>query len=134
VSRALRAHDGQDRAGDVHGADEADRELALDLLRRQLLEEARLEAGGVVDEHVDAAEAVDGGLHRRLGVGAVGDVELDDEQIVRRADGLRHVVGVAAGGDDRVARGERRLRDVDAQAAAGAGDEPDLLVGHCSSK
>ena len=40
--------------------------LQLDLLRRQLLEEARMEVAGVVDEYVDAAEAVDGGLHRRL--------------------------------------------------------------------
>ena len=39
---------------------------ALDLLRRQLLEEAGKEVAGVVDQHVDAAEAVDRGLHRRL--------------------------------------------------------------------
>ena len=43
-------------------------ELALHLLGRQLLEEAGVEAGGVVDEHVDAAEAVDGRLDRGLGV------------------------------------------------------------------
>ena len=68
---ALLAHDRQDGAGDVHRADEARRELPLDLLRRQLLEVARVEVGGVVDQHVDAAEAVDGGPHRRLGVAAV---------------------------------------------------------------
>ena len=65
---ALLAHDGQDGAGDVHRADQARGDLPVHLLGRELLEEARVEAGGVVDEHVDAAEAVDGGLDRRLGV------------------------------------------------------------------
>ena len=70
MPRALLAHHRQDSAGDVHRADEARRQLPLHLLRRQLLEVARVEAGGVVDQHVDAAEPVDGGPHRRLGIGA----------------------------------------------------------------
>src|SRR6266571_5418848 len=74
----------------------------------QLLEVAGIEVGGVVDQHVDAAEALDGGLHHCLGVGTAGDVELDDQQVVRLADGIRHGVGVAAG----------------------AGDEPNLLLSH----
>jgi hypothetical protein len=68
VARALLAHDGQDGAGDVHRADEICGQLPLDLLRRQLLEVTRIEVARVVDEHVDAAEAVDGGPHRLLGV------------------------------------------------------------------
>ena len=44
----------------------------------------------------------------------------------RRGD----LLGVAAGGDDRVTGGQGGLGDVDAQAAAGAGDEPNLLVTH----
>ena len=68
VSGALLAHDRQDGAGDVHRADEARGDLPVHLLGRELLEEAGVEAGGVVDEHVDAAEAVDGRLDRRLGV------------------------------------------------------------------
>ena len=40
------------------------------------------------------------------------------------ADRVADPVGVAAGRDDRVSRGEGRLRDVDAHATAGAGDEP----------
>ena len=101
---------------------------------RQLLEVAGIEAGGVVDQHVDAAEAVDGRLDRRLGVLRAGDVELDDEQVVGLAEGLGDGVGVAAGGDDVVAGGQRGLGEVDAHAAAGAGDEPCLLGGHASSK
>ena len=67
---ALLAHHRQHRAGDVHRADEAHRQLALELLRRQLLEVAGVEAGRIVDQHVDAAEPVDSGAHRRLGIGA----------------------------------------------------------------
>ena len=67
VPGALLAHDRQDRAGDVHRAEQALGELALHLLGRELLEEARVEAGGVVDQHVDAAEALDRRLDRRLG-------------------------------------------------------------------
>ena len=126
---ALLAHDRQDGAGDVHRADQARGDLPVHLLGRELLEEARVEAGGVVDEHVDAAEALDSGLDRRLGVLRAGDVEPDDEQVVRVADGLGDGVGVAAGGHDVVAGGERGLGDVDAHSAAGAGDEPGLLLG-----
>ncbi|WP_406276396.1 hypothetical protein [Nocardia sp. NBC_00881] len=40
-----------------------------------LLEKPCIEATGVVDQHVDATEPVDGRLHSLLG-GGVGDVEL----------------------------------------------------------
>src|SRR5205823_2246117 len=116
--------------GDVHRAEKARGDVTLHLLRRQLLEEPGVEAGGIVDQHVDAAEAVDGRLDRGLGVLRAGDVELDDEQIVRVADCLRDGVGIAAGGHDVVAGGQRGLGEVDAHAASGAGDEPGLLEGH----
>src|SRR5206468_4326703 len=44
------------------------------------------------------------------------------------AESLSDGVGVAAGSDDVVAGGQRGLGDVDAQAAAGAGDEPGVLL------
>ena len=102
VPGALLAHDRQDSAGDVHRADQARRQLPLHLLGGQLLEVAGVEAGGVVDQHVDAAEAIDGGPDRRLGVLRARDVELDDQQVVRRrraasatASGLRPVATTA---------------------------------------
>ena len=51
------------------------------------------------------------------------------------AERVGDAVGVAGGGDHRVAGGQRRPGDVDAQAASCAGDEPDLLVSHavCTS-
>ena len=46
----------------------------------------------------------------------------------------RDGVGVAAGGDDVVAGGQRGLGEVDAHAAAGAGDEPGLRLGSHGSQ
>src|SRR5206468_7939676 len=48
VARTLRAHEGQDGACDVQRADEVRRQLLVDLLRRQLLEVARVKAARVV--------------------------------------------------------------------------------------
>jgi len=133
VPRPLLAHHGQDCACDIHRPHKVRRQRALDLLRGQLLEEAGIEVAGVVDQHVDAAEAVDRGLHRRLRRHQARDVKLDDEQVVGLADGLGHGFGVAAARDDCVAGAERGLRDVDTHAAAGASDEPNPLVSQFSS-
>src|SRR5205807_1308616 len=43
---------------------------------------------------------------------------------------LPHGIGVTAGSDNRVTGCEGRLGDVDAHAASGSGDEPNLLLGH----
>jgi hypothetical protein len=83
VPGALLAHDRQDGAGDIHRADEERPQLPVYLLRRQLLEVAGKEVAGIVDQDVDAAEPVDGGPRRRRGVGAVGDVQLEDQQVAR---------------------------------------------------
>jgi len=52
----LLAHDREHRADRVRRANEADGQLAVELLQRQLLEEARVEAGRIVDQDVDAAK------------------------------------------------------------------------------
>src|SRR5437667_5622709 len=130
VTRALRAHDGQDRAGDIHRAEEARRQLPFDLLWRQLLEVARLKGPGVVDQHVDAAEPVDRGAHRRLGIGAAGNVQLDDPQVVQITHGLSHDVWVPTSSHHRVAGCQGGFDEIDAHATAGPSNEPDLPVSH----
>jgi hypothetical protein len=127
VACALPAQDGQDGAGDVHRAEEVGLELLAHLRGRDLLEVAGEEVPGVVDQDVDAAEAVDGGLRGGLGVLGAGDVEPGGQQVVLwPAQGLLDLVGAAAGGDDLVAGGEGLAGDVGAQAASGTGDENDL--------
>jgi hypothetical protein len=55
VPQALLVHHRQDSACDVHLANEARRQLPLRLLRRQLLEVARVKAGSIVDQRVEPA-------------------------------------------------------------------------------
>ena len=107
-----------------------DRQLALELLWRQLLEVAGIKAGRIVDQHVDAAEPVDSGANRRLGIGAARDVQLDGQQVIRLSQCLGHRVGVSARGHHRVTGRQCGLGEIGAHATASAGDEPNLLVDH----
>ena len=49
------------------------------------------------------------------------------------AERLRDAVRVTGGGDDGVPGRQRGLGQIDAQAPAGAGDEPNLLLFFCMS-
>lgn len=86
MSRPLLPHHRQHGARHVHGPDEARPELGVDLLRAQFLEEAGMEARGVVHEHVDAPEPLDGGSHGRLRVAGAHDVEAHDQEPLGRAE------------------------------------------------
>ena len=70
---------------------------------------------------------VGGDPHRCLGFGATGDVELDDQQVLRLTDGLADDVDVAARGDDRIASSQDGFGDVHAHTAPGTGNKPYLL-------
>src|SRR5712671_520380 len=133
VPRALLAHDRQDSAGDVHRAYEARRQLALDLLQRQLLEVSGIKAGSIVDQHVNATEPVDSGPHGRLGIGAAGDVQLDGQQVARLAQDPRHGSAVPAGRHNRVTGYKGGFGEIDAHASAGSSDKPNLFVTHDTS-
>jgi hypothetical protein len=112
------------------GPEQGGLDLGPEVLGADLLEEPSVEVTGVVDQHIDAAEPLHGSLHGRLGVGGVGDVELDGQQVGVGAEGSADPLRVAAGGDHSVAGGEGGLGDVDAHPAPRAGDEPDPLVSH----
>ena len=109
ISRPLPAHHGQHRARDVHRPDKVRRQRPLDLLRRQLLEEAGVEVARVVDQHVDTAEPLEHRLHRRLRRREACDVELDDEQVVSLAESFGHSFDVRPVA---TTRGRRRGRSV----------------------
>ena len=124
------AHHRQCRPSDVHRAEQQRLDLVADLFGAELLEKTGVEVAGVIDQDVDPTELADGRLDCGLGVLGVGHVELDAQQVVVVSDRRRDLPGVAAGGDDGVAGGQCGLGDVDAQATACAGDEPNLLVNH----
>ena len=79
---------------------------------------------------VEATEPLHGCLDRGLGGCGVGDVESHGQEVLVLSEGLGDALGLAGGGDHGVAGGQGCLGDVDAQAAACAGDEPYLLLGH----
>ena len=116
----LPAHHRQHCAGDRHRPEQVGLDLRAHLLGGELLEEAGQEAAGVVEQHVDTAEALDGNGHGVLGGVGVGHVKDGDEQVLVLAEGRADGVGVAAGGHDVVAGGQGRAGELDAHAAAGA--------------
>ena len=67
---------------------------------------------------------LDGGL----GAGGVGDVKSYDDEVVVCSEHGGDLLGVAAGGDDGVTGSQGGLGDIDAHAATGAGDEPDIVL------
>jgi len=130
VPRALPAHHRQDRARHVHRSNEACCQLPVDLRRCQFLEVAGIEAGGVVDQHIDAAEAVDGRPYRGLGVRRARDVQRDGEHVARRAQHPGHSIAVSTGSHHRMAGGQRGPHEIDTHAAAGTRNQPDLFAHH----
>jgi predicted Zn-dependent peptidase len=51
----------------------------------RLFEEARVEAGGAVDQDIDATEPVDRRPHGLFCLGAAGHVQRGAQQVVRRS-------------------------------------------------
>jgi len=72
---ALLTHHRQDRASDVHRAEQQRVELIADLVRAQLLEEAGEEVARVVDQNINSAKLCDRGLDRRLRILWTRDIE-----------------------------------------------------------
>jgi len=128
----LSAHDRKNRAGDVHRAKHRGLDLCPEVLGSDLLKENGAKVARIVDEDVDPVEPVDGGARGVLGVGEAGDVELDGQEVVASSESRGDSLRVAPGADDGVTRGQGSLHNVDAQAPARAGNEPDLLVKHAS--
>ena len=100
----LRPHEGHDRLGDVHGADEVELELLLPCGGVLLVDgDAVLvqDGAGDVAEDVDAAELVDHLADHRLDGGVVGDVGLDGDalaaQLLDGRGGLLRAVQVDVG-------------------------------------
>src|SRR6266545_5278961 len=88
---------------------------------------------GVVAQHVDPAEQLEGGLDRGFSVGGDGDVELDCQQALVGAYRLLNSLGTAAGGDHLVTSGKRRLGEVHTYTTPGTSNKPYLLVHHKAS-
>jgi hypothetical protein len=116
---------GQRDRAEVHRLHHVAEVVGLDLLDR-----ADGAVAGVVDEHVEAAEAVERRGHRGGDLPAVGHVERHGMDAVGRGgDEVGERPGAPRRGDDAVAAGERGLHELAAEAGVAAGDEPDAIGG-----
>ena len=86
LTTALCAQDRQDGPGDVQRAEEVGLHLRPELPGTDVLEVARVEVARIVDEDVDAAEALDRSLSGGNRGAGVGDVERDGEQVLVLTD------------------------------------------------
>ena len=98
---------------------------------------ADLDDAGVVDEDVDAAEVLDGVIDEAGGLGGVGEVGGDEEDVVGGEDGSafeEQMTGAGelfdvAGGEDEFGSGAAEaLGDGEAEAARASGDDDDLIA------
>ena len=142
--RAL-LHGGDDRPAAQERGPRVDAHDEIEPLRRRVGQRPPPQRTGVVDEDVDAAEALEGaggdGLDLRLVAHvarhgqrpAAGRLDLGGDLVDRAGELLRR--GLAArGDDDGAARPRQAERDGPADAAARAGDDGDSILegGHGS--
>src|SRR5208337_2041661 len=91
------------RPHDEGGAPEIGRELTLKSGGGQFLEIAEEAEARIVDQDIDAAKLLQCLLDSYLGLGFVGDVELDEGEVLAAATAksLAHFVTIPASGDTR---------------------------------
>ena len=111
----------------VHGAGEGFEGLVL--------EGADLDDAGVVDEDIDSTEVVAGLVDDVSGLGGVGEVGGNEEDVIGGGDGALieqgllgagELAGVAGGEDEAVSGFTEAMGEREAEAAGAAGDDDDL--------
>jgi hypothetical protein len=117
VPGALRAQPRRHRLADPQRAEEVRLQRRAGFGLVELLDHAERHRPGVVDDDVEPAEVLDGGLDRCEHRSAIGDVGAQREHAVE-------VVDVARERRDAVAALERCLSEGATESAARAGDEP----------
>ena len=128
VAGPLLPEDGHGRLGDVHDAHEVGVDLLAEVGRFHVLERGCVGVAGVVDDHVDAAELLVAGVDGCEDLALVGYVQGEGEKPAWAellGEGVETLDGPRCC-DDRRAGGESGLDDCPAEAAGGAGDEPDF--------
>jgi hypothetical protein len=120
-------HYRQYRAGDVKSAKHVGGELAFDRLGIDFLEWSELTVSGVVDQHIDAAKAGEGGFQGGLSLCCMANVQLRCQN-VRRVRGIRLLqpFKVEIGGNDDIARSQPCPGNTGANTTSASGNELDF--------
>ena len=127
MSRALCAQHRNGGLGDDDDAEQVRLDLRAEVLEARLLDGPDVAVSGIVDQHVEPAEHLDGLAHGLVRGPRVGDVEREGEHVIAPArDEVVEGGGVAGGGDQPMPRSQHCLRKGTAQAARCAGNQPHL--------
>jgi len=130
-------HVGEDCVGGVEGGEEVGGHSAAVGGEGLVFDGADLDDAGVIDEDVDAAEVLDGMIDEAGGLGGVGEVGGDEEDVVGGEDGLAleeqmpgsgEFLDLAGGEDEFGAGSAEALGYGEAQAARASGDDYDLFA------
>ncbi|MCY1524804.1 hypothetical protein D9M68_597580 [compost metagenome] len=121
---ALAAHVRQHRAGNVEQAEDVGRVDALDFGGAGFLHRAEDAVAGVVQQDVDAAEALDALGDRRMGLALAGHVKAHGQQVGVFAQAGDDILGFARGGDHRIAHFERLGGDQGTETTGSTSNEP----------
>jgi hypothetical protein len=116
----------EDGLGEGDGAEEHRVHERPQVAHVDLLDGSHRAVTGVVDEHVDGAEALERRRHGSVDVLGAGDVQRGGQHPLGRGrDKVVECLRAAGGGDHAVAGPQRRAGELAAEARGAPRDEPD---------
>ncbi len=127
MAAAPLAHGRQHGAGDGVQAEHVGVEQGTHFVRAGFLHRAQQAVAGVVDEDIDAPEALQRLFRRCPRLGRVAHVQLQRQQLRVLAQRGDDSARIACGGHHGIAPGQRLARNQHSETARGARDEPDFI-------
>src|ERR1700693_612865 len=101
--------------------------LGAEILNGRVLDRGKVPIAGVVDQHIEAAEDVNGQLDGRHRCTLIGDIQRDGAHVVAvTLNQIGELLWIAGGGDQLVARCEGALSDRPTQPPSASRDQPYL--------
>src|SRR5260221_8258173 len=129
-ARSLASHHRDGRLGQVHDAKEIGLKLGAEVLNGRVLDRGKVPIAGVVDQHMEVAEHVNGQLDGRNRRTLIGDIQRDGAHVVAvTLNQIRELLRMAGGGDQLVTGGEDALSDRPPQPPSASCDQPYLRHG-----
>ena len=124
-ARSLASHHRDGRLGQVHDAKEIGLELGAEVLNGRVLDRGQVSIAGVVDQHIEPAEHVNGQLDGRDRGTLIGDIQRDGAHVVAvTLNQIGELLWIAGGGDQLVVSGEDALSDRPTQPPSASRDQP----------